>query len=209
MKARSEATGLPGRPKNVRRPMRPNASGRPGLHGHLPEIDRADLAQHLLDEVVDADRDAAGGDHEVGHRARLQQLRAQALAHVGHDAQVERLPPACSIEPRSVNGWRRRSDRACAACPARRPRHRWRAAATRGRRWTLTCQRPSDGDQADLLWPQHRAGLDHDRRRPRRPRRAGARWRPWRGWRCGRAPTRSTFSWGRRCRRPRVWARRS
>ena len=64
----------------------------PGLHRHLPEVDRADVVEDLLHEVVHADRDAARGDDGVS-RARLEEPRAELVAQIGHDAEVEDLAP--------------------------------------------------------------------------------------------------------------------
>ena len=50
------------------------------------------FAEHALDEIVIADRSAAGGDQQVGPgRAGDQAL--QPLAIVGGDAEVDRLGP--------------------------------------------------------------------------------------------------------------------
>ena len=72
-------------------PILPDRQRTPRLHRHLPEVDAPDLAQHALDEVVVADRHAAGGEHDVRRAGRLEEALAKALAHVGHDAEVERL----------------------------------------------------------------------------------------------------------------------
>ena len=60
----------------------------PRLHGDLPEIDAARLLEHGLDEVVIANRDAAGGEHDVGVLGRSQQARVELAELVGHDAVV-------------------------------------------------------------------------------------------------------------------------
>src|SRR5215813_1907991 len=62
------------------------------LHGHLPEVDAADLAEHGLDQVVDTHRDAAGRDHHVGDAAGFEQLSAQDVALVGHDPEIGHAP---------------------------------------------------------------------------------------------------------------------
>ena len=82
---------MPGRPKNRVSRDPADRERAPRLHRHLPEVDASDLAQHALDEVVVADRDAAGGEHDVRRAGGLEQALAEALAHVGHDAEVERL----------------------------------------------------------------------------------------------------------------------
>ena len=86
---------MPGSPKNWV-PADPPDRERPArLHRHLPEVDAPDLAQHALDEVVVADRDAAGGEHDVRRAGGLEEALAEALADVGHDAEVERLGAGC------------------------------------------------------------------------------------------------------------------
>ena len=74
--------------------MRPNASGRPGCMATCQKSMVPSSAEHVLDEVVDADGDAARGQHDVGHGGGLAQARAQLVARVGHDAEVEHVAAA-------------------------------------------------------------------------------------------------------------------
>ena len=82
---------MPGRPKNGVSRDPPDRERTSRLHRDLPEVDASDLPQHALDQVVVADRDAAGSEHDVRRAGGLEETLAEALADVGHDAEVERL----------------------------------------------------------------------------------------------------------------------
>src|SRR5437870_11737339 len=64
------------------------------LHRDLPELDRADLVEDLLDEVVQADGHAARRHDDVAGRPRVGEARAERVAEVGDDAGVHDLAAA-------------------------------------------------------------------------------------------------------------------
>ena len=68
-------TGLPGKPRTGTSPRRPNSSGLPGRIAIFQKSSSQALAaERLLDEVVVADRGAAGGDQQI--EARRPRARA-------------------------------------------------------------------------------------------------------------------------------------
>src|SRR5207248_3327072 len=119
--------------------------------------------EDVLHEVVNADGVAPGGDDDVGGARGVLEARAQRVAHVGNDAEVDHL--AAALLDRAAQGEavgvvdlagaaRRARLGHLVACRqqghARPPAYRDLPGAERGY-------------QADLLWPQHGAGLDDDR----------------------------------------------
>ena len=89
-KATAAATGLPGKPSTGVSPSQPKASGLPGLMRTSQRSIAAFRLQHLLDQVVVADGDAAGGEQEV-ETLRLRQAAAQLLLAIAGRAQGDRL----------------------------------------------------------------------------------------------------------------------
>ena len=79
-----------------------------GLDAHLPEMDFADLGEHLLDQIVIANRNAAAGDDEIeaaigpslacgprlgpiGEAASFLKQCPQGIGLVAHRTAVDRL----------------------------------------------------------------------------------------------------------------------
>ena len=62
--------------RRARRPTSAAALRHPGSHRDLDEVDAAVGGQHLLDRVVDAHRDAAARDDQVGRAGRSRRRRA-------------------------------------------------------------------------------------------------------------------------------------
>ena len=137
---------MPGRPKNWVPAIRPDREGAARLHGHLPEVDASDLAQHALDEVVVADRDAAGGEHDVRRAGGL-----RAGARGGRSRTSGTMPRSSGSAPgaldhrrRARSGSRRRSAPAAAGGPAPPPRRPWRGAPRADAGGPRTSAKPSD-----------------------------------------------------------------
>src|SRR2546430_15297615 len=77
--------------------LRPDPSDRERaarLHRDLPELDRADLVEDLLDEIVQADGHAAGAHDDVAGRTRVREARAERVADIGDDTEVHHLAAA-------------------------------------------------------------------------------------------------------------------
>src|SRR5439155_189476 len=102
--------GIAGEAEEVGRPDPSDRERTARLHRDLPELDRADLVEDLLDEVVEADGHAPRGHDDVvatgdvvvaprGHddvagRARVREARAERVADIGDDAEVHDLAAA-------------------------------------------------------------------------------------------------------------------
>ena len=92
-KQTSVETGLPGSPKTSVRPRTPNKSGFPGRIATRQNTSLdAELLADGADEIVGADRDAAGADHDVVLEA-VPERRAVCVLVVG-DRDPDDLPPA-------------------------------------------------------------------------------------------------------------------
>ena len=62
-----------------------------GLDGHAPQVERADLLEDVLDDVVGADRDATGDDQHIGGEDTLEQALTNGVGVITGDAQADRL----------------------------------------------------------------------------------------------------------------------
>ena len=122
------------------------------LHRDLGELDGAQRAERVLDDLVGARAHAAAGDQQVGRRSSsaAHGARGTGRRRPGRSAAggPRRRPP----RPRrpAARSWTRRSGRAAAARPGRRARCRWTApgpAAGGGRAASST---PDGGGQPEL-----------------------------------------------------------
>ena len=97
-------TGLPGRPSTGVGPMRPNISGLPGRMAIFQKSSVMPCcAERALDQIVIADRGAAGGDQKVGP-GRAGDRRCSA-SRVGGDAEVDGLGPATRRKATRAGRW--------------------------------------------------------------------------------------------------------
>jgi len=64
----------------------------------LPEVDRADLVEHIFDEVQDADRHATGRDHDVPDVGGLESRARSSSRTSGTMPRSSTSPPHCSID---------------------------------------------------------------------------------------------------------------
>ena len=120
-------------------PSRPFIIGRPGRSATRQNDSSSPSAfEPALDEVVVADRGAAGRHQDVGAGiARAADRGAGRLDLVRHDAEVDHLGAfARAPAPSARSRWSRRSRRARARCPAASSSSPVPSTATLGRRCT-------------------------------------------------------------------------
>ena len=178
--------------------MRPDRERPARLHRHLPEVDAARVLEHGLDEIVIADRHAAGGEHHVGGAPR--RGAGARGARRGGRARCRGRRPARRPRRRgraARSGSSRRSARACARRRARPPRRRWRGwpRAGAGAPGAGEAER---GGHAQLLRAEHACPRGSPRARPARPRRGCRTLTPrrWAGPMRTDVRSRSTISCG-------------
>ena len=103
-------------------------------------------AEHALDEVVVADRDAAGGEHDVGRSRGLEQALAEDLAarRARCRGRAPRRRHRLTMPPQREAVRVVDLAGACAACRAPRPRRRWRGARRAAAGGLAPAAKPSD-----------------------------------------------------------------
>ena len=127
-KPTSDETGLPGKPNTSVDAARRERDRLPGLHRDAPEhFDDAELREQPADEVVLADRHAAGGEQHVGVETALER-GTRRVCVVGDGAvHLRRRRPRSGAAPRASPCSTRRSRPARAARPGGAARCRSRA----------------------------------------------------------------------------------
>ena len=144
---------IAGSPEQRSRPMRPNASGFPGFIRTCQIATSPSDAQHVLDQVVVAERDAARRHDQVGI-PRLVESPREIVDRVARDTEQSHLgAPGPERARQSRRSCCRGSSRAQVHRPARPPRFRSTGLPTTGRRWTRDSRLTDRRDQAQVRRP--------------------------------------------------------